>query len=145
MADRKRNATDRPKATDAPHPSPASHSSHAEGFIPAHGGYENLFLSKVPDHFLRCHREVLRPLYIGKKRHVGSIFLKRIHFQTSADATLSIRGVGQNLAVVIHNHRTSSVNVLRIAPDAVDADNVRLILDGARLQQPHPMMNSFHR
>src|SRR6266480_7450389 len=103
MADRKRNATDRTKATDAPHPSPASHSSHAEGFIPAHGGYENLFLSKVPDHFLRCHREVLRPLYIGKKRHVGSIFPEHIHFQTTADATLAIPGVGQNVPMLIKN------------------------------------------
>ena len=42
MADRKRNATNRPKTTDAPHPSPASHSSHEEGFIPPHGGYANL-------------------------------------------------------------------------------------------------------
>src|SRR5712692_5662583 len=36
MADRKRNAT------DAPHSSPASHSSPEAGFIPPHGGYENL-------------------------------------------------------------------------------------------------------
>jgi four helix bundle suffix protein len=42
MPDRKRNATDRPKAADAPHPSPASHSSPEAGFIPPHGGYENL-------------------------------------------------------------------------------------------------------
>src|SRR3989442_1313610 len=42
MADRKRNATDRPKAAEAPHPSPASHSSPEAGFIPPHGGYENL-------------------------------------------------------------------------------------------------------
>ena len=42
MADRKRTATDRPKATDTHHPSPVSHPSHAEGFIPPHGGYENL-------------------------------------------------------------------------------------------------------
>lgn len=42
MADRKRNATNEPTATDASHPSPQSHSSH-EGFIPPHGGYENLF------------------------------------------------------------------------------------------------------
>ena len=42
MADRKRNATDRPKATDAPHPSPAAHPSQEAGFIPPHGGYENL-------------------------------------------------------------------------------------------------------
>src|SRR6266536_2050630 len=42
MTDRKRNATDRPKATDAPHPSPASYSSPDEGFIPPHGGYEKL-------------------------------------------------------------------------------------------------------
>ena len=42
MAERKKNATNRPKATNAPHPSPASHSSHAEGFIPPHGGYDNL-------------------------------------------------------------------------------------------------------
>jgi len=42
MVDRKRNATDRPKATDTHHSSPVSHPSHAEGFIPPHGGYENL-------------------------------------------------------------------------------------------------------
>src|SRR5438445_8360181 len=42
MADRKRNTTDKPKAADAPHPAPASHSSPEAGFIPPHGGYENL-------------------------------------------------------------------------------------------------------
>src|SRR5437899_1354206 len=42
MADRKRNATNRPKATNGPDPSPVSHSSHGTGFIPPHGGYENL-------------------------------------------------------------------------------------------------------
>src|SRR5580765_6585682 len=36
MPDRKRNPTNKPKATDASHPSPA------DGFIPPHGGYENL-------------------------------------------------------------------------------------------------------
>jgi len=43
MAERKTNATNKTKATNAPHPSPGSHSSHGEGFIPPHGGYENLF------------------------------------------------------------------------------------------------------
>src|SRR6266567_8009020 len=42
MADRKRSATDATKATNASHLSPASHSSPQEGFIPRHGGYENL-------------------------------------------------------------------------------------------------------
>ena len=42
MADAKPNRTNKTKATDAAHPSPASHSSHEEGFIPAHGGYEQL-------------------------------------------------------------------------------------------------------
>ncbi len=42
MAAPKRTGTDETKATAA-RPSPASHSSQAEGFIPPHGGYENLF------------------------------------------------------------------------------------------------------
>jgi len=42
MADRKRSATDVTKAINASHLSPASHSSPQEGFIPRHGGYENL-------------------------------------------------------------------------------------------------------
>ncbi len=42
MADRKSNATKATKTTNASHSSPASHSSQ-EGFIPPHGGYENLF------------------------------------------------------------------------------------------------------
>jgi four helix bundle suffix protein len=41
-ADRKKNATHRPKVTDAHHLSSTSHSSHESGFIPPHGGYENL-------------------------------------------------------------------------------------------------------
>ena len=39
---RKSNRTNKTKATDAAHPSPASPSSHEEGFIPPHGGYEQL-------------------------------------------------------------------------------------------------------
>ena len=34
--------TDRTKKTDSGHPSPGSQSSHSEGFIPPHGGYEEL-------------------------------------------------------------------------------------------------------
>src|SRR5712671_3125080 len=41
MPEQKRNVTNKTKATDARHPSPVSHPSH-EGFIPPHGGYENL-------------------------------------------------------------------------------------------------------
>jgi four helix bundle suffix protein len=43
VPERKRNATDKTKATDASHPSPPFPPSHAEGFIPPHGGYEKLF------------------------------------------------------------------------------------------------------
>jgi len=39
---RNRNGTDKTNATNVPHRSPASPSSHAEGFIPPHGGYEKL-------------------------------------------------------------------------------------------------------
>ena len=54
MSDRESNGTNRTKGTnvpkgtnatkgtDASHPSPPAHSSHPEGFIPPHGGYENL-------------------------------------------------------------------------------------------------------
>src|SRR5687767_10270376 len=45
MADRERNVTHRTKATDASHPPPTCHSSRSSqdgGFIPPHGGYENL-------------------------------------------------------------------------------------------------------
>ena len=41
MPEPKRNVTHKTKATNASHPSPQSHLSHA-GFIPPHGGYENL-------------------------------------------------------------------------------------------------------
>jgi len=43
MPERRRNATNETKATNASHPSPVSHPSHPDGFIPPHGGYENLF------------------------------------------------------------------------------------------------------
>src|SRR5437016_464871 len=43
MPERGKNATKKPKATDASHPSHATHPSQQEGFIPPHGGYENLF------------------------------------------------------------------------------------------------------
>jgi four helix bundle suffix protein len=39
MSDPKPNRTNKTQATD---PSPASHPSHSEGFIPPHGGYEDL-------------------------------------------------------------------------------------------------------
>jgi len=42
MPERGKNATNKPKATDASHPSHAAHPSQQEGFIPPHGGYENL-------------------------------------------------------------------------------------------------------
>jgi len=42
MPDAKRNRTNKTQATNGPHPSPASHPSHPDGFIPPHGGYENL-------------------------------------------------------------------------------------------------------
>jgi four helix bundle suffix protein len=43
MPESKPNRTDRTKTTGAKHPSPASQPSHApEGFIPPHGGYEDL-------------------------------------------------------------------------------------------------------
>ena len=82
MPDRKRNATNKPKATDASHPSPASHSSHAEGFIPPHGGYENLLsyqksqiiydaTSKFCDRFIdkksRTHDQMVQAARSGNK------------------------------------------------------------------------------
>ena len=42
MRTRKRNGTNEPKGTNAGHSSHPTHRSH-EGFIPPHGGYENLF------------------------------------------------------------------------------------------------------
>ncbi|HXP61183.1 MAG TPA: four helix bundle suffix domain-containing protein [Dongiaceae bacterium] len=42
MPEPKPNRTNTTKATDASHSSPQSHPSHPEGFIPPHGGYENL-------------------------------------------------------------------------------------------------------
>ena len=41
MPEHKKNVTNKTKATDASHPSPEAHPSH-EGFIPPHGGYDNL-------------------------------------------------------------------------------------------------------
>lgn len=41
--ERKSNATDGTKTTDAGRLSPVSHSAHSPGFIPPHGGYDNLF------------------------------------------------------------------------------------------------------
>jgi four helix bundle suffix protein len=38
----RKNATNGTNVTNESHSSPASHSSHSEGFIPPHGGYENL-------------------------------------------------------------------------------------------------------
>jgi len=82
MADRKKNATDRPKATNAPHPSPASHSSHAEGFIPPHGGYDNLlsyhksqiiydatvkFCDRFVDRKSRTHDQMVQAARSGNK------------------------------------------------------------------------------
>ena len=42
MPERGKNATNKPKATDASLPSHVAHPSQQEGFIPPHGGYENL-------------------------------------------------------------------------------------------------------
>src|SRR4051812_22885220 len=42
MASRKWNATYRPKVTDTAHSPSVSHPSLDKGFIPPHGGYENL-------------------------------------------------------------------------------------------------------
>lgn len=42
MTERKQNQTDKTKGTDKTYSSSESSSSHSEGFIPAHGGYEDL-------------------------------------------------------------------------------------------------------
>ena len=82
MADRKRNATNKTKATDAPHPTHASHSSHEEGFIPPHGGYENLlsyqksqiiydatvkFCDRFIDRKSRTHDQMMQAARSGNK------------------------------------------------------------------------------
>ena len=73
------------------------------------------------------------------------VFQQRAEVECGADTALTIACVRENFAVEINDDGAPGIDVLRIAPDAVDTHNVGLVLDGARLQQAHPVMNSVHR
>src|SRR5438105_4245907 len=74
-------------ASDASHPSPPSHSSHPEGFIPLHGGYDNLlsyhksliiydatvkFCDRFIDRKSRTHDQMVQAARSGNKNIEGS-------------------------------------------------------------------------
>src|SRR5438093_11345605 len=90
MPERGKNATNKPKATDASHPSHAAHPSQQEGFIPPHGGYENLlsyqksqiiydatvkFCDRFIDRKSRTHDQMVQAARSGNKNIAEGICL----------------------------------------------------------------------
>src|SRR2546426_8329783 len=82
--------------------------------------------------------------HVCQEWQLAAIFEQSRQIQFRAEATLAVAGVGENLTVWINNNRASIIVELRIASDAVYSYDVGLVLDRARLQQTHPVMNPFH-
>ena len=67
----------------------------------------------------------------------------RIDF--SRDEFFRSTGVDEDGSMRVNDHRAARIDKLRIGPGAINADDISKILDGARLEQRHPMLFAFVR
>src|ERR1041385_516898 len=83
--------------------------------------------------------------HVRQERQSRPVFLQYVQIQAAVDATFALSRVGEDLPVRINDHGSSVVIEVRVAPDAVNTDDASLVLDGASLQKPHPMMDPLYR
>src|SRR5438105_846888 len=79
--------------------------------------------------------------HVRQEWQAPTIFQQRGEFQSGLDQPFSVACVGDDFAMKINDDGAAIVNVLRVASRAVHADHISLVLNGAGLEQPHPMMN----
>src|SRR5260221_14783506 len=94
--------------------------------------------------YLRSGRGGGRP-HIVQERQALPVFSQRRQIQPRADDAFFLAGLGEDVALRVNEQRASGVEVEWIASDAVDADDVGLVLYRARLEEPNPMVDALVR
>src|SRR4051812_33152026 len=83
--------------------------------------------------------------HVVQERKAGAVFAKPFQIQPGCDAPFSGSGICEDLALWIYDKGAARVVVIRVATNAVDANNIGLVFDRASLQERDPMVNSFIR